>query len=133
LPANALSEAEWLEFKKVHAEDVMKVWSKHAPNMSWDNVIGYVPLTPYDHCRLANMAPTGSWAVIAHGIISQYGRNRPVPELAGHKTPVENLYATGSAWPPFGGSGCWQGYNCYKVISKDFDLKKPWEEQGRPW
>jgi len=133
LPADALSEAEWLEFKKSHAEDVMKVWSKHAPNMSWDNVIGYVPLTPYDHCRLANMAPTGNWAVIDNGIASQWGRNRPVPELAGYKTPVANLYATGSGWPPLGIAASWNGYNCYKVIAKDFGLRKPWEEQGRPW
>ena len=133
LPADALSEAEWLEFKKSHAEDVMKVWSKHAPNMNWDNVIGYVPLTPYDHCRLDNMAPTGNWAVIDNGIASQWGRNRPVPELAGYKTPVANLYATGSGWPPLGIAASWNGYNCYKVIAKDFGLRMPWEEQGRPW
>ncbi len=133
LPASAMSEGEWLEFKKLHAEDVMNLWRRHAPNMTWDNVIGYVPLTPYDHCRLANMAPTGNWAVIDSGIASQYGRNRPVPELARHQTPIENLYATGSAWPPYAGAHSGQGYNCYKVIAEDFGLSKPWEEQGRPF
>jgi hypothetical protein len=24
-----------------------------------------------------------------------------------------------------------QAYNCYKVIADDFDVKKPWEEEGR--
>jgi len=133
LPADALSEDEWLAFKKSHAEDVMSLWSKHAPNMGWDNVIGYVPLTPYDHCRLANMAPTGCWSILDNGVPSQFGRNRPVPELAGYKTPIENLYATGSAWPPLGIAASWNGYNCYKVIAKDFGLRKPWDEQGRPW
>lgn len=133
LPGNTLSEDEWLAFKKIHAEDVMSLLGKHTTNVNWDNVIGYIPLTPYDHCRLANMAPTGTWAVVDHGVISQYGRYRPVPELANHRTPVQNLYATGSAWPPFGGSGCWQGYNCYKILAEDFGLRKPWEEQGRPW
>ena len=101
--------------------------------MTWDNVIGYVPLTPYDHCRLANMAPTGNWAVIDGGYPSQYGRFRPVPELARHRTPIKNLYATGAAWHPYGGAGCWQGYTCYKIITEDFGLRKPWDEQGRPF
>ena len=132
LPANALTEAEWLQFKKSHAEDVMKLWQEHTTNMSWDKVTGYVPLTPYDHCRLANMAPTGNWAVIDH-TTSQFGRFRPVPELANHETPIKNLYATGSAWHPFAAAACWQGYNCYKVIAQNLGLKKPWEESGNPW
>lgn len=130
LPANALSESEWLEFKKSHAQDVMKFWQKHTTNMSWDNVIGYMPITPYDICGLVNMAPTGNWAVIDN-IPSQLGRLRPIPELAGYKTPIENLYATGAAWHPFGGAGDWQGYNCYKVIAEDCGLEKPWKEH--PW
>jgi phytoene dehydrogenase-like protein len=133
LPANALSEDEWLSFKKTHAEDVMRLWSKHAPNMNWDNVIGYAPLTPYDHCRLTNMAPTGCWSVLDNSIPSQWGRNRPVPELAHYRSPIENMYATGSGWPPLGIAANWNGYNCYKVIAEDFGLRKPWEEKGRPW
>jgi len=130
LPANALTEREWLEFKKSHAQEVVNFLQKHTTNMSWDNVIGYVPMTPYDICGLVNMAPTGNWAVIDN-IPSQLGRFRPIPELARHKTPIENLYATGSAWHPFGAAGDWQGYNCYKVIAEDFGLRKPWKDQ--PW
>jgi phytoene dehydrogenase-like protein len=133
LPANALTEEEWLEFKKLHAEDIMKLWYRHAANMTWDNVIGYVPLTPYDHCRMANMAPTGLDVIIDNGIPGQYGRFRPVPELARHRTPIKNLYATGSGWHPYGGAFSWQGYNCYKIIAEDFSLRKPWEEQGYPF
>jgi phytoene dehydrogenase-like protein len=132
LPGNALTEQQWIEFKKSHAEEVMKLWQKHAPNMTWDNIIGYIPLTPYDHCKLANMAPSGNWGIIDN-IPSQLGRNRPIPELAGHRTPIKNLYATGSAWHPMSGGTCFQGYNCYKIIAEDFGLKKPWEEQGHPW
>lgn len=132
LPANAMSENEWLEFKKTHAEAVMKRWNKHAPNMTWDNVIGYMPVCPYDICHLANMAPTGNWAVI-DVVPSQLGRSRPVPELARHRTPIEGLYATGSAWHPLATAASWQSYNCYKIICEDFGLRKPWEEAGRTW
>lgn len=133
LPANALSEREWIEFKKSHAEAMVRLWEKHTTNISWDKVIGYVPLTPYDHCRLANMAPTGNWAVIDSHLPSQFGRYRPIPELAGHRTPIKSLYATGTAWHPYGGATCFQGYNCYKVAAEDFGLRKPWEERGFSW
>ena len=130
LSADWLSEKEWREYKKKHAADVMKLWNRYAPNMTWDNIIGYTPQTPYDCARMPNMAPEGNWAVIDH-IPSQAGKFRPVPELAGHKTPIANLYATGSGWHPMGGAFAAQGYNCYKVMAQDFGLKKPWEKNGR--
>lgn len=129
LAANMMSEAEWLEYKKAHAEEVMSLLQNHS-DMSWDNVIGYVPLTPYDHCRLENMAPHGNWAVI-DCLPSQIGRLRPTPELARHRTPIENLYATGSAWHPSGQASAWNGYNCYKIIAEDYGLERPWD--GHPW
>jgi len=132
LTADQLNEKQWREFKKKHAEEVIAHWEKFAPNMSWDNVIGYDPLTPYDSLRLTNMGPQGNWAVIDN-IPSQMGRFRPVPELARHKTPVENLYATGTAWPFTGCAMVCQGYNCYKVIAEDFEVQKPWDVDGRPF
>jgi beta-carotene ketolase (CrtO type) len=132
LPANQLSEKEWREFKKQHAKDVIAHWGKFSPNMNWDNVIGYDPLTPFDCTRLENMGPYGNWAVIDN-IPSQTGHFRPVPELARHRTPVQNLYATGTAWPYTGCAMVCQGYNCYKIISEDFDVEKPWEQDGRPY
>jgi beta-carotene ketolase (CrtO type) len=130
LPANQLTERQWIEFKKKNAEDVIRCWQQYAPNMNWDNIIDYDPLTPFDCTRLANMGPTGNWAVIDM-IPGQTGKFRPVPELARYRTPVNNLYCTGSAWGFSGGAMDAQAYNCYKVIADDFDVKKPWEEEGR--
>lgn len=132
LPANALSEREWLDFKKEHAEETVKLWQQVTNNISWDKVIGYLPITPYDTAGIANYAPTGNWAIIDN-IPSQLGRFRPIPEWANHRVGYKNLYVTGSAWSPFGNASCWQGYNCYKVIAQDLGLEKPWEKQGRPW
>lgn len=132
LPANALSEREWLDFKKKHAEDTVAMWEKIANNISWDKVIGYTPITPYDIAGMGNYAPTGNWAIIDN-TPSQLGRNRPIPEWARHKAGYNNLYVTGSAWSPYGNASCWQGYNCYKVIAQDLGLERPWEKEGRPW
>jgi len=60
----------------------------------------------------------------------QFFENRPIPELANHRTPVKNLYATGAGWHmPTSGSS--EAYNCYKIIAKDLNLGKPWEEKGK--
>jgi len=130
-PASALSEKEWLELKRRHAEDTIKLWQMFAPNMTWDNVIGYAPDTPYDCCRLKNMAPDGNWSVI-DTVPTQMGRFRPIPELSEHRTPVKNLYATGAAWAPYGaGAMIDSGYTCYRIIAEDLGLAKPWLEPGK--
>ena len=128
-PATALSEREWLELKQQHAKDMISLWQTFAPNMTWDNVIGYDPSTPYDCCRLKNMGPNGNWAVI-DVVPHQSGAFRPIPELADHRTPIKNLYATGAAWGT-AGAGVGEGYRCYKVIAEDLDLGKPWLEPGK--
>ncbi len=133
LPAWARTEAEWKVLEKQIAEDFINKWQQYAPNMTWDNVVGYVPITPYfisKHCR--NWGPAGNWCVIDNSP-AQVGRWRPIPELASGRMPIKNLYATGTAWPPMGSAYSWQGYNIYKVMAEDFGLKKPWEEKGRPY
>ena len=100
-----------------------------SPNMTWDNVIGYAPDTPYDCLRLKNMAPDGNWNIIDN-VPHQNGVFRPIPELAEHRTPIKNLYATGAAWSA-GGATAGSGYICYKVIAEDLGLAKPWLDPGK--
>jgi phytoene dehydrogenase-like protein len=132
LSADQMSEREWMAFKKKNAEDVIRYWREYAPNMNWDNVIGYDPLTPYDALRQKNMGPTGNYATI-DVIPGQTGKYRPVPELARYRTPVKNLYCTGSGWGFTGAAQDCQGYNCYKVIAEDHGLEKFWEKKGYPY
>jgi len=129
-PAPALTEKEWMAFKKEHAKDMLSLWQTFAPNMTWDNVIGYSIDTPYDVCRMKNLRPNGCWSVI-DTVPSQTGAFRPIPELHGHRTPIKNLYATGAAWEGIGAGVSEGGYNCYKVIAEDLDLGKPWLEPGK--
>ncbi len=133
VPAYALSEREWMEFKKEHARKQIRVLNKYAPNITWDGVIGYNANTPYDiAAREKNMAPSGCFLVI-DSIPGQMYPYRPIPELANQRTPVKNLYATGVAWGAGGGAGAGQGYTCYKAIAQDFGLAEPWKIKGRPY
>jgi len=129
-PATAHTEREWLELKKRYTEELVGIWGKHAQNMTWDNIIGYDANTPYDNLRMKNLAPNGTISIVDHVPYQRY-QNRPIPELANHRTPIKNLYATGAAWHPGANAGVGESYNCYKIIATDLGLGKPWEEAGK--
>jgi len=129
-PATEHTEKEWMEIKKRYAEEMMGIWHKHAPNMTWENVIGCDYSTPYDHLRMKNLGPHGCMTLLDR-VPHQMEEKRPLPELANHRTPIKNLYATGSAWHLGANSGSTESYNCYKIIAKDMNLGKPWEEKGK--
>ncbi|NQT72517.1 MAG: hypothetical protein HQ553_07070, partial [Chloroflexi bacterium] len=129
-PAPTFSEKEWQDVKRNYLENLLTVWQKYAPNMTWDNIIGVDCNSPYDAQRMSNLGPNGNIAVIdcpPH----QRDANRPIPELANHRTPVKNLYATGSGWHAGGFASSSESYNCYKIIASDMGLGKPWEESGK--
>ncbi|MDY6972990.1 MAG: FAD-dependent oxidoreductase, partial [Thermodesulfobacteriota bacterium] len=131
--ADVFTEKEWNSFKKPHADFVLDMWSKFAPNMTWDNVIGYSIESPWDIThRLRHTPVNGCWNLLDI-VGSQVGWYRPMMELSDHKTPIEGLYGTGSAWHPLGcGQGA-GGYNCYKAIAEDLGLRNPKEEKQRPY
>ncbi len=129
-PASAFTEREWLDIKKKYAEDLLTVWQRHAPNMTGDNIIGIDYNTPYDCLRMKNLAPDGVMALLDR-VTHQIEDKRPTPELANHRTPIKNLYATGAAWHVGANSGATESYNCYKIIAKDMNLPGPWQEPGK--
>jgi phytoene dehydrogenase-like protein len=128
-PASAFTEKEWMDVRQKYAEDLISIWEKHAPNMNWDNIVGCDYNSPFDALRTMNRHPNGNMNVIDHDP-HQFWENRPTPELANHRTPVKNLYATGAGWS-MPTSGTSEAYNCYKIIAKDMNLGKPWEEPGK--
>lgn len=129
-PARAHTEREWLDIKKRYAEDLVSIWQKHAPNMTWDNIIGVDTNSPYDHLRMKNLLPDGSIGVLDR-VPHQVEDKRPTPELANHRTPIKKLYATGGAWHLGANSGASEAYNCYKIIAKDLKLPGPWLEPDK--
>jgi phytoene dehydrogenase-like protein len=129
-PATAFNEKEWLQIKKRYADELITIWKDYAPNMTWDNVIGVDTNSAYDHTRMRNLGPNGTMAGIDRSPF-QTEENRPTPELANHRTPIKNLYATGGSWHVGSNAGSSESYNCYRIIASDLGLGKPWEEQGK--
>ncbi|MBW1944747.1 MAG: hypothetical protein JRJ51_18215, partial [Deltaproteobacteria bacterium] len=126
LPATSYSPAQWKEIEKTHANEIISFWKKFAPNMTWDNVIGYVPITPYFTAKHArNYAPAGNWCVIdLEG--TQVGRFRPIPDLADVRNfPIKNLYPCSGGWHPVGSACSHQGYWVYKILAETVFFETP--------
>ena len=136
LPATNYSDKEWKEIEKRHADEIIAFWGKYCPNITWDNVIGYVPVTPNFTARhSATFAPQGNWCSIDMDG-SQIGRTRPIAELADLRNfPILNLYPCSTAWHPSGGAFAMQGRWVYKVIAEQHALTMPpeknWAEMVR--
>jgi phytoene dehydrogenase-like protein len=123
--ASSLSEREWMQVKKEVGDLIATEWQNYAPNMTRDNIIGINVGTPYDHFQKNPNWVDGD--VQPPAITpSQWGKNRPIPELAQYQVPgIENFYLA-SGHHNVGLIGC-SGYNCYKRIAQHLGLKKPWE------
>ncbi len=128
--ASDLPEREWLKLKTKFAEDLIKVWGEYATNINYDNIIGVDTNSPWDNLRMKNLAPHGNFSGIDQ-TMSQRGANRPTPELANHRTPIQNLYCTGGCWHLGSNASADGAYNCYKIMATDLGLGKPWEEKGK--
>ena len=128
--ASKYTEKQWLEIKKRYADELITIWQDYAPNMTWDNVIGVDTNSAFDHRRMRNLGPNGTMAGIDRSR-SQIEEGRPTPEMSNHRTPINNLYATGGCWHVGSNAGSTEAYNCYRIIAKDLGLGKPWEEPGK--
>jgi phytoene dehydrogenase-like protein len=128
--ASDMSEREWLKLKAKFAENLIKVWGQYATNINYDNIIGVDTNSPWDNLRMKNLSPHGNFSGIDQSL-SQRGANRPTPELANHRTPIQNIYCTGGYWHLGSNASADGAYNCYKIMAGDLGLGKPWEEKGK--
>lgn len=126
------SKEKWGEFRHEYPKELLRQYQIYCSNMTDSNVIA----SYFDTCEetsARNLNMVDSCVSVGAMIPSQMGRFRPIPELAGYKTPVNNLYICSAATHVGGGIRGSCGYNAYKVIADDFGLKKHWEEAGRAY
>ncbi len=131
-PASYLTEREWIQMKKDVVKELVRQWSWYADNMTWDNIIGVHCSSPYDAQQRDKCMVEGCGGHIAP-YPSQWGRFRPIPELARYRTPVKNLYMASASMHPASGVRALPAYNCYKILVEDFGLEKVWEKAGREY
>lgn len=113
---------DWVRLKKGFMEKVLGEWRRYATNLTDENIQMKVALDPYYISgRWQNMRRGSVW--VARKIPRQMGENRPIPELARYRTPIERLYLVGVATHPadavIGGSG----RNAWEIMREDLKLE----------
>ena len=120
-PRRLFSEAEWASIKTSFRDALIEQWRHYAPNMTKDNVIAVNVIGPPD---IENMHPDMREGGYSEGstIASQLGRFRPIPELSGYRTLLENVYNCSSNLHSGSGIGRGSSLNCFRQIATDLDL-----------
>jgi phytoene dehydrogenase-like protein len=111
-----LKEGTWPERREEMAQRLINIISKYSPNFR-KALLDYVLLTPYD-LEARVLLTDGN---IHHVDISpsQMLWQRPLPELAKYRTPLQNLYLCGAGMHPYGEvHGCC-GHNAAQTILRD--------------
>ena len=117
------------KFKEEQMAKRLEILARYAPNIR-DSILWHVFYTPLD---IENKFPDmvqGSYKQGAY-LPLQLGFNRPNEYCSGYRTPIKNLYATGTCWHVGSNAGASESYNSYKIIANDLGLEKPWEQPGK--
>jgi len=97
---------------------------RYVPNLSHENIMGATAMTPDDM--------VAKWTNLAVGLFGgrnaggQLGAFRPLPELAGYRTPIPGLYLAGASMPPGAGLSPAPAMACAEVLATDLKAKRWW-------
>lgn len=106
----------WDNIREEAADSILEVLYRYAPNMRGKIIDRFIQ-TPLDLERRLGLLRGN----VMHVEMSfdQMFMFRPLPELAGYRTPVRGLYLTGASTHPGGGVFGASGYNTARVVLND--------------
>ncbi|MGH3501077.1 MAG: phytoene desaturase family protein [Nocardioidaceae bacterium] len=110
---------------EAHAKAMLETYARYAPDLP-DCVLAVESHSPADTAALVPSMPRGDRH---HGSYhpDNWGANRPHPDLAGYRTPIDGLYLCGSSQHPGGSFTGTPGFNAAGVIATDLGAKVWWE------
>lgn len=112
---------DWRRFKECFMKSILDLWRQYATNLTDENIEMKVALDPfYLAGRWRNMRRGSVW--VARKVPNQMGVNRPIPELAQYRTPIERLYQVGVATHPADAVIAGSGRNAWEIMKEDLKL-----------
>ncbi|MEW4531459.1 NAD(P)/FAD-dependent oxidoreductase [Maioricimonas sp. JC845] len=119
--AGRIKGTNWDEVKEPFADRVIEQMTRDdIPNLA-DSIVKRVVHSPVDIARLLPSAVQGT---NTHGATLPYqvGAMRPIPELGGYRSPIDNVYLCGAGSHPGPGVTMAPGRNAAQVIYDDLGL-----------
>jgi phytoene dehydrogenase-like protein len=129
-PLRLFDASGWKRIEKEFEESLRKQWPIYARNMTADNIISVHLTTPRGILATHPDMIEGGYPA-GSNLASQIGRFRPIPDLAGYRTLLPNLYTCSSNVHSGSGIGRGSSYNCWRQIAADLAID-PDAEHRRP-
>jgi beta-carotene ketolase (CrtO type) len=109
----------WADEAEKFNQRAMGFLEEHAPGIT-DAVIGTYVQTPDDYAEIASRGNLYH----ADMTLAQLGPWRPTPSLSGYRTPVKNLWHSGSGAHPVGGLTGWSGRTSARTVDAALRARK---------
>lgn len=120
----------WAELEREFDRRIRAQWPIYAGNMTDENIVAIEWFLPPRVTKTHPDMVEGGYVEGAH-LASQLGRFRPIPELAGYRTLLPNLYNCSSNVHSGSGIGRGSSLNCWHQIAADLGID-PDAEIRRP-
>ena len=112
---------DWVRLKNDFMERVLSELRSVATNLTDDNIVMKVAMDPfYIAGRWQNMRRGSVW--VARKTAEQMGENRPIPQLAHYRTPIQGLYQVGVATHPADAVIAGSGRAAWDILRQDLGL-----------
>ncbi|MEQ1715978.1 MAG: NAD(P)/FAD-dependent oxidoreductase [Hyphomicrobium sp.] len=110
-------------FCQEFAEQMLETWARYSPNMTKANIIASHVYTAKEYtAEMINMRGGDIF-------MGAFNASQVMYNHFGYRTPVPNLYLSGSACHPGGAISGGAGYICAGIIARDLGIKPWWT----PW
>jgi phytoene dehydrogenase-like protein len=114
----------WKDVRQEYMTACIDRLRRYAPNIGHETIMGATAMTPDDI--------VAKWTNLGEGLFGgrnaggQLGAFRPLPELAGYRTPIRGLYLAGASMPPGAGLSPAPAMACTEVLTADVKAKRWW-------
>lgn len=120
----ALRGCRWAEVREAFMTSCVDRLRRYAPNVGPEAIVGAAAMTPDDHVAKFPDLAAGLFGGRSGG--GQLGPFRPLPELAGFRTPIPGLYLAGAGLPPGAGLSPAPALGCLEVLAADLGIARWW-------
>jgi phytoene dehydrogenase-like protein len=123
-PRRLFASGEWRRIAAAFTDNLLREWARYAPNMTGDNIIASRVYTPDDIERERPNMIEGGYST-GSTIASQIGRFRPIPDQAGYRVLLDNVFDCSANLHSGPGIARGSSYNCLREIAQALHLEQP--------